>query len=395
MVGAGALGARLGSSLATLTGHGDYNVVANSLINRGPSSTAGLLFDKRGRRGTRFVRREFIGNIISSTGFVNRSYPINPGLASTCPWFSSIAANYDEWVPNGICFEFKSFLADFNGTNATLGSAVGAFEYDSLDPPFATKVEMEASVGAQSLRGNQDGLFGAECARSERTAPTLYTRTGSVPIGGTISNYDLGTFQFATSNFSNNTDIAGELWIIYDVTLFKEQLAGGQVGNDVSAVTIIGASTVGSAAPLGNLSSLPNVQQFGTLRMGYIQTGTASPDQLTFPSYIGTGSYRVLFQWFGTVANTITLPTLTGTNATRINALGSPSNVSAIIGSNVTGSQIVTTYDTVWTITANNAAINIAHDGTFPIGTSGVTVFIIQMPTTVPQALLGTGSLPS
>lgn len=394
LVGFGSAGGRLGSALAALTGHGDYQVVSNSLMGRGQTSAAGLLFDKRGRRGVRFIRREFIGNVTTSTTFVNRSYPINPGLASSFPWFSQIAANYDEWVPNGICYEFKSFLADFNGTNATLGNVIGGFEYDSLDPTYATKVEMESSVGAISLRGNQDGIFGAECSRMERSAPTLYTRTGSIPLGGTVTNYDLGNFQLATTGFSNSTDLAGELWITYDITLFKEQLVGGQVGNTLQMVNVQGA-TPSNTSPIGSLATIGSATQYGTLKLGLIPSNTTSPDVISLPSYIGTGSYRFVFRWFGSSSAAITFPTLLGVNMSLISSNGAPDLNFGPLTTNGTGTFFVAILDRTFQVTAPGASLTVAHDGSLPLGSTAFTLVVTQVPTTSPQVLLGSGSLPS
>lgn len=224
-VGQGDLGALAGSSLAKYFGHGDYKLTSNSLMT-GTSAT-GAKFSNSGRRGTRIQEREYLGDIVSgaltgsATDFDASAYILNPTNTDTFPWLSQIALLYDQWEPHGIVFEFVSTSSDYNGTSQALGAVIIATDYDSYDPPYTSKQQMENSDYACSTKPALSLVHGVECDPRERPTPILYTSTSNgAPTNSTL----LGSTTVATQGCSVAGVTLGELWISYDITFYKKQL---------------------------------------------------------------------------------------------------------------------------------------------------------------------------
>jgi len=213
--------------LLKVSGMGDYDLHANSLI----SSSGNLVptFSPDGRRGIRIREREMIGEIKSgtlsggSTVFTNQSFVINPSNAQTFPWLSGFAGLFEQWEPNGIIFEYRSTSSDFNGTAQSLGVVVTATEYNSADANYDSKIEMENSAYAKSAKASEGIFHGVECDPNERPTKVFYTGVGSV--AGTPDNlHNLGRFQIATQGMSVAGVTLGELYVTYDITFYKKQI---------------------------------------------------------------------------------------------------------------------------------------------------------------------------
>jgi len=320
LMGNPALGTAGGAFVSRLLGHGDYEVKTNSLLAEGSPTmnSAAVVIGPDGRRGVRIQEREFIGTVYSTTTFTNKAYCINPGISSTFPWLSVIAQNFDEWKPNGMAFSFRSTSAAFNGSNQSLGVVIGATEYDPIDTPFSSRVEMESSAYAVSGVASADWVHLIECDPSERGRMVLKTNaTQTVSTQASEMDYHLGVFQIATDGQSTAGQVLGELWVSYDITFFKKQLFGGQVGNAINAVSITGVSSGynSGTAPLGtytswtavgtmSMTALSNVLiQLNNISTGYyaLELYTASSTQYTgssgasvYPTITGAGSQNVV-----------------------------------------------------------------------------------------------------
>jgi hypothetical protein len=271
------IGSALGAGVSRFLGMGDYEISANSLIKPGAShlNSSTVVMGPDGRRGVRVQEREFIGNVVSSTTFTNTAYFINPANSATFPWLSTLAQNFDEWEPHGIAFTFKSTSAAFNGANQALGVVIGATDYDPADPDYPTKLEMESSDYCVSSKACDDFVHLIECDPKERGRIVMKTLAVATPPTGTsVMDYHLGKFEIATDGQSTAGQIIGELWVSYDITFYKKQLHGGQVGNNVlTSVQYWSTIPVGfsNSTPFGNSTSVPETTN-GTLQ---VQLSTA------------------------------------------------------------------------------------------------------------------------
>jgi hypothetical protein len=298
------VGRWLGSGIGTVLGSGDYSIV-------GPHPGYNVLFNSNqvpkfsSTRQTNIVsHREYLGDIFGTAGFNNTSYPLNPGVATTFPWLSSIAQNYQQYKFHGVMFEFKSLITDFV-TSGAPGVVVMATNYNSDVPIYTTKQEMENSEYAVSVKPTCDLMHGVECATNQTVLSELYIRSGSVPAGQDLRLYDLGNFQFATQ--ANPVQDLGELWVTYIVEFFKPTLPADVGGNVLSANTARGSVTITN--PFGTTSS----GFFGTLDL------VVTTDTLSFTGQPGN-HYAVVVLWNSGTTTTLTV-TATPTGMTVTNAL--------------------------------------------------------------------------
>jgi hypothetical protein len=302
----GSLGAKLGSRskgqavgafLGRIAGTGDYTVRNNTIANRGGKFTGDSVPTfSRTTHGVRVQHREYLGEVIASPtagAFSLVTYSVNPGLFDTFPWLASFANQFDEWKPNGIVVCFKSMSSTYSGTTS-LGTVVIASDYDVLDAPYLTKVEMENAEFSVSCNASQSMLHPIECKVSERPSRLFYTRSGAVPTTDNLRFFDLCNFQVATQGCVAN-QVCGELWLSYDITLFKPQLYGGIVGRgQLYSLWTLGSTAVGTSFSTGATLDTQST----------IQDITLAGNVLTFPErYVGA-TWLVTILVAGTAATT-------------------------------------------------------------------------------------------
>lgn len=224
-------GGKLGSYahyIGKIFGSGDYvtspnQVKYNVLVNE---SQIPQFSSNSSKNTVRIRHREFLGDIISSGtagAFQIQSYSLNPGLASFVPWLSQVCGStFQQYRNNGVVFEFRSMSGDaLTSANTALGSVVIATDYDSADNAFTSKSQMENTEFGVSCKPSSCMIHAIECARSQTTATELYVRAGNNPANTDIRLYDWGKTYVATVGFQGTSVNCGELWVSYDITLFK------------------------------------------------------------------------------------------------------------------------------------------------------------------------------
>lgn len=285
-VNQGDLGALAGESLAKFFGHGDYKVKTNSLINGPLSGPNPPKFGSHGKRGTRVIEREYIGDIISGaivngqSTFNNKSFRINPTDRSSFPWLSTIANQYDQWEPHGIVFEYVSTSSSYNGTSQALGTVVMATDYDVFDALYPSKQIMENADYSCSTRPAESLVHGVECDPHERPTPILYCSTTAA-----ANLQDLGNFQVATVGCSAANVTLGELWVSYDITFYKKQLVS-------PAISLAAWCASGNCPTGGPLLFNPVISYSNSISTTVI-VGTGT--DINLPTSQGSGRYLVSF----------------------------------------------------------------------------------------------------
>jgi len=280
-------GEAAGGMLARLFGHGDFKLRGNSLMQGLPESQSMVpVFGEKGKRGIRVMEREYIGDITAAgalangaTAFSVNSFAINPQNPKLFPWLSKFAALFDQWEPNGIIFEYVSTSSEFNGTSQALGAVICATDYNSLDPGYTSKQQMEEADYANSVKSSECLMHGIECAPSERVTKLLLT--GPVEPNDAQNLYNLGNFQVATQGMSVSGVTVGELWVSYDITFYKKQInaPGSQVAYSTMSSTPAATTNIfGAVNPLSVRGTLPVV---------------FANNLITLPSYIINGNYAV------------------------------------------------------------------------------------------------------
>lgn len=368
----GSVGALLGHGIKWFIGKGDYKVKENILLEHGSGNMPPII-NKNDGTGFTVRRCEYITDVISSSSantFKLNSYEINPGLETTFMWLSQVAANFDEWVCEGMYFEFRSMSADaLNSTNTALGSVIMAAQYNSVANDFTSKQAMENYEGGVSCRPSQSMRYFVECARNQTVLSELYVRSGSVPSGQDQRFYDLANFQIATTGMQGTNVNVGELWVCYQITLRKPKLyvALGEYDSFYYAQPLTGAS---SSAPLGTSRTVNSNSNISMIFND--PTGTI----MTFPFNPLPQSYWVSIWYLGTAAAITTYTIVAGTGLTV--------TTRSIVPANAVSSTQYTVSFTVH-VPANNLqtnnTINLSGGGpSLPTSISDSYLFIKQIP---------------
>lgn len=291
-LGSERVGRNIGKFVGRIAGTGDYTVASNSLYTHSQTLSSGNVpqFSNTGR-GIRITHREYLGEIVASTtagAFSITKYSINPGLFGSFPWFSGFASQFDEWRPNGIVAVVNSLSSSYSGT-ASLGSVMVATDYDVLDPPYASKVELANSEFATTGNTATSLIHPLECKTRERPLLNYYVRSGTVSSSDSLRFYDFANLYVATSGCAAS-QLVGELWLSFDITLYKPQLYGSILGRNILTCSAEGTTGITNAAPFStNLTFTPD-SSF---------TVATSLTDLTFPSSLTGGTFLVVMAWQG------------------------------------------------------------------------------------------------
>jgi hypothetical protein len=342
-----AVGRFLGGQVANVAGFGDYTISKNDLLNVDEGMQVPTFGDLN--HGIMICHREYLGDIsipATPANFTLASYSINPGLNSTFPWLSQIAAQFDQYEIHGMLFQFKSTSSDFGTTTSlAMGTVILATDYDSAESSYASKSEMENAQYSTSCKPSIDCIHAIECDPAFSFTPLKYVRTGAVPSSKDVRLYDQGNFQIATVGLpTGSSGVIGELWCTYKIAFYKPQLSAGAsvLTDDYST----GGTGVDNSNPLGTQTANGLSSSSGG--------GSISATTYTFPTtvFVG-GKFLIHYSVVGssTTLTTALVPVLTGMTATfsRIQPAGVISTTLWYIG-------LVTITSSTATFALNGAA---------------------------------------
>lgn len=180
-----------------------------------------------GGNGVTIQHREFITDIYASKNFTNTVFPINPGLASSFPWLSGAAQNFEQYQIDDMCFEFRTTSVDaLNSTNTALGVVIMTTDYNVLNDPFINVQQMENNVNTVVTKPSLTASHCIECRPFQTPVECLNVRLGQ-PTSGDLRLYDLGNFQVGVSGMQDQDFVIGQLFCTYTVTLYKPKLSSG------------------------------------------------------------------------------------------------------------------------------------------------------------------------
>jgi hypothetical protein len=251
----------------------------------------------------RIRHKEFITSITGSTAFaVPTSISVNPGLAASFPWLSSVANSWEEYKFH----KLDMIYLTRTGTNVP-GSLLMSPDYDAADAAPSSEVVASAYQDSAEDAPWKDNVCRLKASSLQGTNPRRITRSGPLAANLDIKMYDAAVIHICT--IDGTAVNWGKIWVEYDVELFIPQLPsagpcplGGQID---------GANTMTAANPFG-VAPVVDPTAAG------ITMNTASV--LTF---LATGTYLVVFSYSGTVisatSNVGTNVTVTS-NLTTINA---------------------------------------------------------------------------
>jgi hypothetical protein len=364
--GAGAaVGHKIGSFLSGIFGMGAYKIKQNSVMN---SISQQVPFMHSSSESVTFRHREYIADISSTAAFTTTVYYINPGLAATFPYLSSIAQNFQEYEFKGLVFEFKSLSASaLNSTNTALGSIAMAAQYRSDATNFVDKQQLLNEMWSADAKPCDDFMLPIECAPAEKPINLQYVRGTSVPSGQDAKMYDLAKLTVASYG-SQATSVVGELWATYEVVLRKPQLSSG--------LNLYGQSahyTAPDAVVTTGYLGVTRTSVFDSI--GLTLTGTV----LTLP--VGCqGLYQLTMTWSG-VAASVAKPSYVISPSTASLTPIVPKFGGFLLQSPVDGVSSATFTIVRWiSITDPTAATTITFSaGTLPTATCVVDIFVNQL----------------
>nr|QKV51009.1 putative capsid protein [Crucivirus sp.] len=180
----------------------------------------------------RIQHTEYLFDVLSTQGFTNNAFTLNPGLnladGGFNVWLNTVAANFEEYKARGICFHFKSTSAEVStAVGGALGTVSMATNYNVANPLFTSKQVMENYEGCTSTKPSKNMNHFVECSNKQTPVHPQYIRTGPVPAGTDARMYDLGVFQIATNGMqpaANFLAVVGELWVSYEFDFFKPRI---------------------------------------------------------------------------------------------------------------------------------------------------------------------------
>jgi hypothetical protein len=222
-----AIGGHLGQKFADITGFGSYNIPFSLTRNTLALPNNPRIKNDLEREGAVVIsHREHIGTVKSSTAFqIQYELPLNPAQEATFPWLSSTSSNFTQYEMLGCIFEYVSTSGDaVSSTNNALGEVIMTSNANSLDTSYVNKTQMLNSDFCQAFSPSRNGALPIECAPQQSTLTKLYTRYGAVKPGADLRMSDLGVVTIATSGMQAADIEIGELYVNYQVALFKPQL---------------------------------------------------------------------------------------------------------------------------------------------------------------------------
>lgn len=248
-------------AIAKITGSGDYvisegvgSIEHNSIIN--PSHGDNIPKFSQSGNAFRITHREYIGDLFSSTDFVNTTYTINPANAQCFPWLSQICTgNFQEYRFNGLCFEYKTGSSDaLNSTNTALGYVVMSSQYNTLSQPFTSKQSAENTEYAVSTKPSKSMLHAIECKGNSNEHLYVQLEGSQELSAGDARLYNLCTLNVITTGMQQAGTNLGELWVSYDILLYRPILQN-QLGFRIPTARITLSNADSRQYPLGNQDS--------------------------------------------------------------------------------------------------------------------------------------------
>lgn len=253
-------GSRLGStigegmqSLAEVFGFGDYTIKSNTLLNTINWGTDPPSVMNTGKGEATLIRhREYLGDLLSGANggagtsvFSLKPFKINPGNTLLFPWLADIATNYQEWELMGMIFELKTLSSNY-AAGLAMGAMFAATQYDVLHPQPANKVELENLEYAVSNKPSLSTIMPIECARSNDVLTHLYIAQNGEYEGGDARFSDLGQIFVGSFGIPVFNSPIAEMWVSYDVALYKPILREQGLANISSLYKLNGVDATNS-----------------------------------------------------------------------------------------------------------------------------------------------------
>jgi hypothetical protein len=165
---------------------------------------------------------EVIGIISGTTGFGSTIFPLQPGLVSTFPWLSQVAALYQRYSFESLVLYYKPIVSGF-ATAGQTGKVILSTDYDSAAG------DLTSYRNAETMDPHADGMpyeaieLILDPKRLSQGKLGKFVRRGPVPPNTDVKTYDSGNLYISTQGNATLDDI-GELRVAYRVRLMNPRL---------------------------------------------------------------------------------------------------------------------------------------------------------------------------
>jgi len=291
---AGAAHSFIGNKLKKLIGKGDYALEGsqtsiNSLIKGHPSSYSSF----GGNHAEMVVEyREYLGDLSTltvtaststtpvgpDTNLFLKAYPINPGIATSFPWLSNIARNYEEYIFDGLVYEFVSTTSPYN-QNSAMGEVIITSQDNVTGPALTTRQQLFNTEMCCTARLDKNIMYGIECKRPAQVWYYVNATAAPNTTNPNLNNFANVYFGSQVASTFPSNSVLGEVWVTYRVRFRGPIVVSGS----------------DSALVLTTTTTLPLYTNLPDLRIQPVDTTSG---------VIGTGIYNVLGGGSNVVFNT-------------------------------------------------------------------------------------------
>jgi len=193
----------------------------------------------------RIRHREFIYDLAFATSFSGFSASINPGLANTFPWLSTLAQVFETYV-----FKSLRFVYEPSCGSTSEGWVSQFIDYDASDNLVpTTKSEV------MSMAGSVLSPLWVENAVNFRPIDSAFTKRRFVRAGDVAPDEDVNLYDVGNCGIYGVSDVAktnGAWFVEYDIELHTPQFNLAQKAANNSARLVNGGATT-LAKPMGAL----------------------------------------------------------------------------------------------------------------------------------------------
>lgn len=196
---------------------------------------------------------EYIGEVLgsSSTTPVIQTVPVNPGQATTFPWLSEQALQWEKYRFNYLEFYYKPEVSGF-ATEGQSGKVIMVMDYDASDPAPTTKQEAEDTDPHVDGMPYEDIMLKLDPYEMYTNSDSKYVRPFGLPGGSDIKTYDCGNLSVLTVN-NGGTNAVGELHVRYGVTfevpVLEATKSAAPANNQVAVFNSNGGEAITTTVP--------------------------------------------------------------------------------------------------------------------------------------------------
>jgi hypothetical protein len=194
---------------------------------------------------TTIVKEEYIQDIAGNTGVGVITLPVNPGQASTFPWLSIQAAQWEKYRFNSLQFLYKPTVSPYY-TNGQEGKIILSADYDASDLAPTTKKQAEDTEPRADCMPYEYTTLTLDCREMHFDSDAKFVRPGIQPPRTDLKTYDCANLNVVAAGNAATTTI-GELWAKYSVTFITPVLESATAASKNTTISFFVSGGVGEA----------------------------------------------------------------------------------------------------------------------------------------------------